>query len=566
VIKKNPSKIIVFILFLTILIFGLNVYNDYGLGWDESACIKNGLINALEINKKLDYMIIPKQSADNIAQKAGESEKLPTLNNYKDRVYGSINEILITTPAVLFRLHNDSRSIILIRHLMIFLIFYVSLIYFYFFLRLNYSIFTSIFSTLILFLTPDIFADSFYNSKDIIFMSMYIISIYYGYRFIINPNKSLAITSALFAALLIDIRIPGIIFPFILIFFFLLLNFKKYSIKINIVNLLYFVIPLIFFVILFWPFLWEKPVGNFIFSFNAMKEFGWQPFMLFNGEIINAADLPWYYIPLNILVSTPLPNIALILFGFAILAITFKRNGKNKNLFDLYSLSLFVLPLFTVIALNSVLYNGWRQMYFIYPPIICLIAVGINYLEKNHAKVFYKNYFVILSFIILYLILIIFRYHPYQMTYTNILAGDKPQKKFETEYWGIVYAEALSKLNELKHKEKNVFKIYEEDFVPIKSSIRILSRELRDKFIFVKNIDSADFVVTNYSEFYQDYDLCIERFNLKKNQEIFKKVNENILLYSIFELDSTNFINQNTDNKIFGNMMKKYINEKENKK
>jgi hypothetical protein len=41
---------------------------------------------------------------------------------------------------------------------------------------------------------------------------------------------------------------------------------------------------------------------------------------------------------------------------------------------DLIILGLFIIPIVTVITLDSELYDGWRQLYFIYTAII-LIAV-----------------------------------------------------------------------------------------------------------------------------------------------------------------------------------------------
>ena len=58
-----------------------------------------------------------------------------------------------------------------------------------------------------LFLSPRIFAQSFYNNKDIVFMSLFVISLYTAINFLEKPNVKNAIIFSIISSLAIDIRI-----------------------------------------------------------------------------------------------------------------------------------------------------------------------------------------------------------------------------------------------------------------------------------------------------------------------------------------------------------------------
>ena len=73
---------------------------------------------------------------------------------------------------------QDTKEIFQLRHLVNFLIFFVSLIFFYALLNERFeSKIYSITGVLFLFFSPRIFGDIFYNTKDIFFLSLTIINI-----------------------------------------------------------------------------------------------------------------------------------------------------------------------------------------------------------------------------------------------------------------------------------------------------------------------------------------------------------------------------------------------------
>ena len=85
-----------------------------------------------------------------------------------------------------------------------------------------------------LFLSPRIFANSFYNPNDLIFMCFCIFAIFFSLKFFKKPNFLNAFLFSLFVANAINMRIMAVIIPMILFFvIFIYLNinndlFKKY--------------------------------------------------------------------------------------------------------------------------------------------------------------------------------------------------------------------------------------------------------------------------------------------------------------------------------------------------
>ena len=120
---------------------------------------------------------------------------MPNLQSYEHRDYGIFFEVIAITREN-FQL-NDFSEIFYLRHLITNIFFILSSLFFakliFKFTRdLNFSLWGSV----ILYTTPRIFANSFYNNKDLIFLSFFIICIYYIFSFFKKKNiKNLILVS-----------------------------------------------------------------------------------------------------------------------------------------------------------------------------------------------------------------------------------------------------------------------------------------------------------------------------------------------------------------------------------
>ena len=482
--------------FIIFFLIQFVIFNDYGFPNDEEISRYNGLISYNYIIEKLNIQIFQPYS------------NLPKLENYVDKDYGVVFELFLVFVEKIFNL-QDSKSIYYTRHYLISLTFFLGSIFFYLTLRIFFSKNISLLGTLIFIIHPRIFAQSFYNSKDIIFLVFFCISNFFLIKFFLKQNIKNIFLLSLSISVAICIRPMAIIIPFLFIFFFIMQNFEKSKYR-NFILLIPFLLFVTFFTILFWPYLWDDPLKIFE-VLKSMSKFRFVGEVFFNGEYFVAKYMPWYYLPITILITTPIFYILLFIIG---LFIVIKILGKNlfnlentkeniwKNeleLFLLYSLLIVFLPIFLVIELKATVYTGWRQIYFIYPSIIFVCVYGLDYILKYKR---FKNYiYSLVFFSILINFYSLVKNHPYQYTFYNLLITNKNLKNFELDYYGVSNLKILKKISLLS--KKNVNKIYVFSVNPYKLSLNLLSEKKKKNYLFVNNIEDADFIITNH--YYQDH-------------------------------------------------------------
>ena len=122
----------------------------------------------------------------------------------------------------------------------------------------------SIFGTLF-YLVSKIFGIVF--SKDVIFLSLITIALFYGFKLLNNFNSRNIILFSIFSAIATGSRIIGIFLPISIL---AIIVFDMLDKKINLISIykVFLLIGLYFiFTILFWPYLWENPLTNFFKAF-----------------------------------------------------------------------------------------------------------------------------------------------------------------------------------------------------------------------------------------------------------------------------------------------------------
>ena len=153
-------------------------------------------------------------------------------------------------------------------------------------MKISITFFLSIWGSLILYTSPRIFADSFYNSKDIIFLSFFIIAIYYSFKFLKSKCNKYLFLSALSLSLLTSVRVVGFYFFLILVLFMIIEIIEKKKNRVSID--LFLKIILFYFIITYflWPFLWANPIENFMYSLSTMTNYSWAANVYYLENII----------------------------------------------------------------------------------------------------------------------------------------------------------------------------------------------------------------------------------------------------------------------------------------
>ena len=233
--KYFTVKNLIIVFFFSYLFIGFNIYKDYGISFDEETNRLYGLINGNYILKNF----LNENFYDKIFSEVTQSKfpdkiniKDPTnLHDFFDKAYGAFFELPLATLEVILNIKDD-REVFLFRHLITFIFFWFSLIYFYLLLKkiFNNDI-ISFFGVILLIIHPRIFANSFYNSKDIIFLGLFVIANYYGFSLIHKKKIKNIILFCFFSAGLINLRLFGAIVPITIFINFFINNYKKKKIN-----------------------------------------------------------------------------------------------------------------------------------------------------------------------------------------------------------------------------------------------------------------------------------------------------------------------------------------------
>ena len=412
---------------------------------------------------------------------------------------------------------NDIRQKHLLRHSAVFCLFWLATVIFY---RLLYRQFEhrgwAIFGVLLLILSPRIFAHAFFNTKDSVFLSFSIFSLATLLYFLDRINIRRMLLHALMSGMAIGIRNVGILIPLLSIAFTILYAifcFDKRSWRYVFGLLLpgYFVATSLF-VVVFWPFLWPDPLTHFIEAYRVMGNYQWSGVVLLFGNFYSAKELPWFYIPAWFVITVPVIYSVLFLVAFLTdglsliyrsvkLDLGWMRNRENRLV--ALSLSFFLLPILVVISNGSTLYDGWRQLFFIYPPFLIVCVTGARKVESL-LKYYLNNCYVTLfrfsiTICLLWIGKVMISFHPHQQVYFNVFAGDDRFSKYELDYWGASYQQGLKALLE-KQDGKCVKLLFAN--VPGQANVRFLPEHLRNK-VCTGHVsrDNYDFYLTNFRSF-----------------------------------------------------------------
>jgi hypothetical protein len=252
---------------------------------------------------------------------------------------------------------------------------------------------------------PCLFGQAFGNLKDIPFTSGYLATIFLIIRFVRElpvPRWKTAILIGLAIAFTCSVRIGGLIlfgyFGLAVAAYLILKPFllkQIFSTKLCLVRLLgqSFAILLIgyFAGLLFWPFALQSVFQNPLESLQVMEHYKVSIRQIFEGKWLWSTQLPWYYLPKWLLISTP----EFIFFGFGVFLILFFRNWikqDNKQLFyELFVLFTLFFPIIYVIIIKANLYSGVRQMLFVMPVLAIFSSMGLmglyNYFPFKPIKI-----------------------------------------------------------------------------------------------------------------------------------------------------------------------------------
>ena len=532
-----------FIIFTFILYFfiGSQIYTDYGFYIDEKFHRANGFYWLNFISDFLGFENLKQISK--IKLDLIQDFTLPEIKKWNQ--YGVIFDLPAAYLEIFFNL-NEPIKYFRFRHFLVFIIFFLGSIYFYriIFNRFNNKL-ISLLGFILLILTPRIFGDAFWNNKDIIFLSIYIISIYFYFKFIDLPSYKNLILFSLFSAIATSMRIAGIFLPFSFLLFYLFdLISNKNKIEINFIFLL--LISYIFFLTISWPLLWQEWPSSLFTILNLEMSWGGQVHFL--GDYYRSQYLPQYYLVFWILVTTPVLHIILFFHGFInyskriimryfkieklnIYSDLWRSRGEKKDFFIFLNLVLFICALS---FLNVDLYNSWRLGYFIYIFIIYFSTYSIYLIFKIKFRHFLKKLAIFLI-LIFFLIFRNYLYHPYQSVYFNFLVPENIKNKLDVNCTGLSGIGFLKKIIK-EEPGTHEIKIGVNSWYPLWRMVELLDKKDQARIKILKNDKKyeANYLYSNRiydvdKRYYRKYDVPI---NFNKIEEF--KI-DNTIIYEVYK-------------------------------
>ena len=476
------------ILFLFSLVIALLCFKDYGVGWDEPIQRDMG---------EVSYNYVFK----------GDKSLL----TYVDRSHGVAFEL----PLFLLEkaLHiTDTQPLYLMRHLVTHLFYLVSVFCGY---VLAYRLFKdrllASLGFILLAFNPRLYAHSFFNSKDIPFYSALIIVLLVTQVAFEKKRLGWFALLGIVCAYATSIRAMGILFAVCISLFFIADIFaspyKKENRNNGLKGFVIFFVSYCAFLYLTWPLLWSAPLHYFKEEFLSLSHIYWEGIVLLNGTVYHGDHLPWFYTPVWFSITTPILWLAAGLTGTIWVIVSFFRNpvgyltNTPQRNYLLYVL-LFALPVISVVALNSINYDDWRHLYFIYPPFVILALFVIQKFSAGKKK------WIIAGLCTLQVAStseFMIKYHPHQQVYFNNLVDHKDEflrTHYDLDYWGCAYKQGYEYI--LAHDTSSVIRVWQ-SLDPVKTNRRILPKAGRDRIRMVAEDEQPTYFITNFRLHPGDY-------------------------------------------------------------
>ena len=417
-------------------IVGVFIVDDYGVAIDENWQRDIGIAS-------FDYIL-------------GDADALLSEDDH-NRYYGVAFEVPLIAVERLLRL-EDSRDIYLSRRVITHLFFLAGG---FFAWLLAYRLFgnrlVALLAMLIFLLHPRIYAHSFFNSKDLPFLSMFIIALYLIQRAFRRDSVWAFALCGVGVGLLANIRIMGVMLipaalgMLALDAFYAARRAGWEDAKPVLANICAFSTICAATLYAAWPALWRDPT-HITKMLETMASHPNAIVSLFRGEFVQYPNIPWDFIPTWILITTPPAALTLAAVGIAHLArlCAADRRGALANStarFGLLMVACLTLPVAAVIALNSNVYHDWRHVYFLYAPICVLAAFGLRGLAALPKPRLRAAAYALAAVGVAAVAIQMVNLHPRQNEYFSPLLNKSAlADRWEIDYWRVSHKSALDAL------------------------------------------------------------------------------------------------------------------------
>ena len=204
-----------------------------------------------------------------------------------------------------------------------------------------------------------------------------------------------------------------------------------------------------------WPYLWEAPLASYLDSLFLLADFNIHD-VLYRGVVYPSNALPWHYLPTLLALQLTEWVVPMLLLGLLAMVRSVRRGQSQLAL--LIGVGLwFVIPVAATRLPGAGLYNGFRLLLFVLPPLFIGLGFGLKLVvEVVRAP---PAQWLLFGLILAPGLLGIARLHPYEYAYFNAYAGgvEGADGLYDHEYWCTSYREAMEFINRVAQPGATVF-------------------------------------------------------------------------------------------------------------
>lgn len=497
--KISPNKISViglYIILIAIVLFGFFSTKRYGMPWDEETETK---ILRQNIYEYVSLFV----TDDSPILDHYHSMDVGTVRIWDDwnKDHGMSPYYIIGGLLELDALSNHGRMLLI--HYVTYLYFIGGAIALLFLLKNLFDNKTKLvapLTTLIYVLTPRLFAESHYNNKDVVLLSLFFIILYFGWKVVETDKIRYAIPFAIATAFATNVKIIGP-YPFLLVGLLYIitkisdkaLNKKAFLLMIGTT------IGAFLTYVLITPAIWHHPF-EFVYYilYNAVQFTSWDSPMLYNGQILkySVTGVPKTYLLSMICLTVPAFILILLVLSVILIATGLFRKKealeKKNQLFILFSVAGWLIPIFFSLVKSIIVYNAWRHYYFIYSFIMITLAYGIYRLISWN-----KFMKIFLALGICSLLAITIQGYPYQNTFYNVFAGKDVEHTYELDYWNLSLFDALNYVAEDSNGNTTVSAYESATYLCMSRTIPVLKHSENLHPVLPTECDQAEYILTN---------------------------------------------------------------------
>ena len=359
---------------------------------------------------------------------------------------------------------EDPRHIYLTRHVLMHLFFLIGGFCCYLLaFRLSGDRLVALLVMALFLLSPRIYAHSFFNSKDPVAASAFVMALLFVSRAFDKDSVGAYRWCGAMAGLVVNLRILGIaLFAIVLVFqawaWFQAGGGAARRRVATATGVFALWGGLVLFISL--PYLWGDPAGRLAEMVAIMRDHPTVHRELFRGQVFSSAALPWDYMLRWFAISQPPVTLLLGLLGMGALGLAAAgvvRRGADAGpgaawgaaelRFGALLATCFALPMVAFALLRPTSLTGWRHFYFLHGPFCLLATFALMGLRQLSARGWRKEWVggaaCALTVAGLGVVVVqMAQIHPHQYLYFNFLADRKTperlRERYETDYWNMV--------------------------------------------------------------------------------------------------------------------------------